>query len=63
MKLSDDQIILLLVGGFFECYAAYENGKWGKGCSFDKADDFMKAYVMHLITGKDVKSFLSNSTT
>jgi len=45
------------------CYAAWDNGddgdnKWVKGCGFDKADDFSKAYAMHLITGKPVEKFL-----
>uniref|UniRef100_A0A6H1ZQT6 Uncharacterized protein n=1 Tax=viral metagenome TaxID=1070528 RepID=A0A6H1ZQT6_9ZZZZ len=42
------------------CYAAWDDGnnKWVKGCNFDKADDFLKAYALHLITGKPVEEFL-----
>lgn len=40
------------------CYAAWEDGKWVKGCGFDKADDFSKAFAMHLITGKPTEDFI-----
>ena len=42
------------------CYASWDKGdnKWVKGCRFNKADDFLKAYAMHLITGKPVEDFL-----
>ncbi len=41
-----------------ECYAARKDDKWVKGCSFDDADDFSKAFAMSLITGKDITTFL-----
>ena len=41
-----------------KCYAAFKGGKWVKGCGFDAADDFSKAFAMSLITGKDVMTFL-----
>lgn len=42
------------------CFAAREDGKWVKGCGFDKADAFGKAFTMHLITGESTESFLQN---
>ncbi|MCW7076412.1 MAG: hypothetical protein OCU18_03860 [Candidatus Syntrophoarchaeum sp.] len=41
------------------CHAAFVDGKWVKGCGFEKADDFSKAFAMSLITGKPAESFLS----
>lgn len=36
-----------------KCYAAYDkNNNFIKGCGFDQAGDFEKAFAMHLITGK-----------
>lgn len=32
-----------------ECYAAYVDGKWVKGCAYHKAIWFMKSYVDKLI--------------
>ena len=40
------------------CYGAFVNGKWIKGCRFEKGSIFMKAYVKHLITGKPIQYFL-----
>jgi hypothetical protein len=40
------------------CFAAYDGGRWVKGCKFDKAPDFTKAFAMSLITGKPTESFL-----
>ena len=40
------------------CYAALVDGKWVKGCGFERADDFSKAFAMSLITGKPIASFL-----
>ena len=40
------------------CYAAWEDGKWVKGCGFDKAPTaFLKAYAAHLITNRPVSDF------
>ena len=41
-----------------KCYAAFKNDKWVKGCDFDNATDFNKAYAMSLITGKNIMKFL-----
>jgi len=44
------------------CYAAWdeENNRWIKGCQFDKADDFLKAFAMSLITGKPINLMAYN---
>ena len=31
------------------CYATFINGKWEKGCGYEKADNFTKQYVDKLI--------------
>jgi len=43
-----------------KCYAAYQcsSQQWKKGCGFDGANYFNKAYAMSLITGKDIMNFL-----
>lgn len=41
-----------------KCYAKYiHRNKWVKGCAFDEASDFNKAYAMSLITGKNILQF------
>ena len=40
------------------CFAARVNNKWVKGCAFEKAPDYTKAFCMSKITGKSIKSFL-----
>uniref|UniRef100_A0A6M3K9G7 Uncharacterized protein n=1 Tax=viral metagenome TaxID=1070528 RepID=A0A6M3K9G7_9ZZZZ len=41
------------------CYAAYdENQNWVKGCGFDEAGDFDKAFAMSLITGQPITDFI-----
>ena len=45
-----------------KCYAAFKDGKWIKGCGFDNASDFNKAFAMSLITGKDIMRFLKKKT-
>jgi len=46
-----------------ECYAAYDdkNKKWIKGCGFENASNFEKAFAMHLITKKSISYFLRGS--
>jgi|WetSurSiteA1Bulk_404760.scaffolds.fasta_scaffold00195_26 hypothetical protein len=41
-----------------KCYAAWEEDHWVKGCGFDEASDFDKAFAMHMITGRPTENFL-----
>ena len=48
--------------GAIRCYAKLVDNKWMKGCGFDANESdnaFIKAYAMHLITGKPTENFLT----
>lgn len=36
-----------------ECYGAWNGQKWVKGCSYDKADPFIKQFVDKIMKGGD----------
>lgn len=35
-----------------ECYARMVEGKWQRGCAYDRASEFMKEFVNDLVEGK-----------
>jgi len=35
-----------------ECYAAFVDGKWVKGCGYDNALDFQKSYATKIIANQ-----------
>ncbi len=40
-------------GEAFECYAAWENEKWVKGCAYDTATPMERGYASRVLKAKD----------